>query len=81
MERATPKTDFAQFTVTPRDVGSQAIRPGHMAELEQERQVLLLAAKLTLKRIRAGKVSEMDACGLEAAIRIAEGGEFIRRAA
>jgi hypothetical protein len=52
----TPVTDSARFVITARDVGSDAIRPGIAAQLEQERAVLLLAAKLVLGRIRAGQV-------------------------
>lgn len=81
MDRATPKTDFAAFTITPKDVGSQAVRPGHMAELEEERQVLLLAAKMAYRAMKSGVVTEADTLRLFAAIRIAEGGEFLREAA
>ena len=52
----TPATDAAKFIVTERDVGTEAVRVGHMAELEEQRQVLLLAAKLILGRIRAGQI-------------------------
>ena len=54
--RSTPATDAAKFTITQRDIGSEAVRPGHMAELEEQRQVLLLAAKLVLGRIRVAKI-------------------------
>lgn len=49
----TPQTAAATFTITPRDVGSEAVRPGHMADLEERHQVLLLSAKLALRRIQA----------------------------
>lgn len=53
---ATPKTDAATFTITARDVGSKAVRPGHMAELEEERKVLLLTAITVLNRIRGSNI-------------------------
>lgn len=52
----TPLTDGARFTVTAKDVGSEAVRPGLMAELETERAVLLSAAKIALAHIRKGDV-------------------------
>lgn len=54
---ATPKTEEATFTITARDVGSAAVRPGHMAELEAEHRVLLAACKAVLHRIRSGGVA------------------------
>lgn len=52
----TPNTVSATFEITARDVGSLAVRPGNMAELEQERDALLLACKLALSRIRTANV-------------------------
>lgn len=70
----TPLTDSARFTVTKLDVGSEAVRPGLMAEIEQERQMLLLAAKLVLGHVRAGgiPIGAAHELALENAIRIAE---------
>jgi hypothetical protein len=51
---ATPKTQAATFTITPRDVGSEAVRPGHMADVELQRRALLLACKAVQGRIKAG---------------------------
>lgn len=53
----TPKTVSATFEITPLDVGSRAVRPGHMAELEQERDALLLVCKLALRRLQSQNVS------------------------
>jgi hypothetical protein len=54
---ATPKTKEATFTITALDVGTPAVRPGHMAELEAENQVLVAACKAILHRLRAGGIS------------------------
>jgi hypothetical protein len=53
----TPKTAEATFTITAVDVGSEAVRPGHMAELEVENRVLLEACKAVLHRIRSGGIA------------------------
>lgn len=50
---ATPLTDAARFTITKVDVGSEAVRAGIAAQIEQDRLVLLGAAKLALRRLRA----------------------------
>lgn len=70
----TRVTDAATFTITALDVGSQAVRPGCMAELEQERELLLQAAKLTLSRIRSGRnpIGATYEFVLDAAIRMVE---------
>lgn len=48
----TPRTDSARFRITSLDVGSEAVRLGHMAELEHEHYVLITAAKLALHRLQ-----------------------------
>ena len=73
MQVGTPKTEAAKFTITAMDIGTQAVRPGHMAELEEERLALLLACKATLTRIRSGVgISAMHEFMLEAAVKVAE---------
>ena len=70
----TPKTDEVRFLITVRDVGTEAVRPGHMAEMEEQRKVLLIAAKLALLRAQRGKY-ELDGLtqfALEAAVKMAE---------
>ena len=70
----TPKTDEVRFLITARDVNTEAVRPGHMAEMEEQRQVLLVAAKLVLQRAEAGKTT-LDAISqfaLESAVKMAE---------
>lgn len=69
-----PKTDAVKFLITPRDVGSEAVRPGHMAELEERYQVLLLSAKLTLNRLRqsGARVGAETEYALAMAIKMAE---------
>lgn len=70
----TPKTAAVKFTVTEKDVGTEAVRAGNMAELEEECHMLLVAAKLALQRNRT-KQSKLDAISesaLETAVRIAE---------
>jgi hypothetical protein len=71
----TPATDAARFTITSRDVGTEAVRAGNMAELEESRMVLLLAAKLALGRIRAGNIAigAPFEYALDRAIKMAEG--------
>lgn len=66
----TPRTAEATFVISSLDVGSQAVRPGCMADLEQEREVLLLAAKLVLERIRrGGALDSICEYALDAAIK------------
>lgn len=57
LARETPQTEAATFVITPKDVGSKAVRPGVMAELEQERRVLLLACRTVLNRIQGSKIA------------------------
>lgn len=54
---ATPKTEEATFTITALDVGSPAVRPGHMADLEAENRVLLAACRTVLHRIRSSGIA------------------------
>ena len=71
---STPITDGARFTITPLDVGSEAVRPGMMADVEAHRQALFVAAKIVLQRHNAGQ-STLDAVSqhaLDTAVRIAE---------
>ena len=70
----TPITAGATFTITPLDVGSDAVRPGCMADLEQQHALLLIAGRAVLKRIQARKI-EVGAVfeyALERAIQICE---------
>jgi hypothetical protein len=70
----TPTTDAVKFTVTPKDVGSQAVRAGHMAELEERCHTLIVAAKLVLQRSENGK-ARLDAVSehaLSLALQIAQ---------
>ena len=53
----TPKTDELKFVITPKDVGSEAVRAGHMAEMEEQREVLMVAAKLVMQRAAAGNAT------------------------
>jgi hypothetical protein len=71
---ATPLTDAARFTITKLDVGSEAVRPGLAAELEQERRMLLMAARLVLSRLRAARIDigSPYEFALEQAIKLAE---------
>ena len=69
----TPLTQSVQFKITPKDVGSQAVRAGHMAELEERCHTLLVAAKLVQQRAQTGNTT-LDAISehaLEAAVQIA----------
>ena len=70
----TPRTAEATFTITPLDVGTKAVRPGHMADMEQQRDVLLIAAKLALKQIQGSgiRIGGQFEFALAAAIQIAE---------
>lgn len=51
-----PITDAARFVVTPLDVGSDAVRPGCMANIERDRQALLIASRMVLNRLRDGNI-------------------------
>lgn len=69
-----PRTNAAKFSITESDVGSEAVRPGHMADVEEERHTLLVAAKLVLLRHKTGK-AKLDAISevaLDAAVKVAE---------
>ena len=70
----TPITDSATFVITLLDVGSRAVRPGVMGDIELERAALLIAAKAVLRHIREGKVAigAVQEMALETAVRIAE---------
>lgn len=72
----TPIANSATFIVSNLDVGSAAVRAGVAVQLEQERQLLLSAAKLVLGRIRAGQIQigEAYVTALATAIRVAEVG-------
>lgn len=66
---ATPKTQEATFTITARDVGTDAVRPGNMAQLEEERRAPLLACKAVLGRMReGGSLSAVHEFMLECAV-------------
>lgn len=66
-------TEASTFTITEVDVGTLAVRPGCMAEVEQERLLLLSAAKLILATLRAKKpIGASYEFILEAAVRAAE---------
>lgn len=66
-------TDSSTFTITEMDVGTLAVRPGCMAEVEQERFLLLAAAKLIVATLKAGKpLGASYQFILEAAVRAAE---------
>ena len=71
----TPITDRARFRITDLDVGTEAVRPGAMAEVESGQRVLLAIAKLTLKRIREtnSRIGAAHEYALECAIRVVEG--------
>jgi hypothetical protein len=69
----TPITESSTFAITQKDVGTLAVRPGCMAEVEQERLLLLNAAKLILATLKAGKPAGPSyQFILEAAVRAAE---------
>jgi hypothetical protein len=66
-------TESSTFTITAADIGTLAVRPGCMAEVEQERLLLLNAAKLIVATLKAGKpVGPSYQFILEAAVRAAE---------
>ena len=52
---STPITEGARFRITDLDVGTEAVRPGCMAVLEDHRKVLLTAATVALHRIKSSK--------------------------
>lgn len=70
----TPKTDEVRFLITFRDVNTEAVRPGHMAEMEEQRKVLLVAAKVVLQRAATWKTTldSISEFALESAVKIAE---------
>lgn len=69
----TSITEASTFAITAADVGTLAVRPGCMAEVEQERHLLLVASKLILATLKAGKqLGSTYEFILEAAIRAAE---------
>ncbi len=72
--RTTTLTEGAKFTITALDVGTDAVRPGMMADLEAQRQALLVAAKLVLMRHNAGQSSldYVSQHALDVAVKIAE---------
>lgn len=74
MDNLTPLTAAATFRITGLDVGTEAVRPGCMAEVEEGRHVLLSAAKIVLRRLREGHISIGAAheAALENAIRVVE---------
>ena len=67
-------TERSTFTITALDVGSPAVRPGCMADLEAQHQLLLVAAKGVLNRIQAGNfhVGAVFEYALEQAIKTSE---------
>lgn len=73
----TPRTTAATFRITELDVGTEAVRPGSMAVIEEERRMLLLAVKLALNRIRACNIciGAAQEYALETAIKTAEAGQ------
>lgn len=67
----SPDTEAATFTITAADVGTRAVRPGCMADLEQQRDVLLIAARVALKRVCDDNGDQVTALMLRAAIALA----------
>ena len=51
------KTQESTFVITPKDVGTEAVRPGCMADLERRNAALIAAAKLLLNRVRESNIS------------------------
>lgn len=70
---STPRTDAAKFEITKLDVGSAAVRPGQMADLEERLKAILVAAHLIRARLIAvgGLTPEHDLI-LKAAISVGE---------
>lgn len=74
-QKSTARTEDSTFTITALDVGTQAVRRGCMAVVEEERNVLLAAAKVALHRLQSRKPADMDGVAefaLEAAVKMAE---------
>jgi len=69
-------TDSSTFLITALDVGSPAVRPGVAAQLEQERAVLLIAARAILAAAKVGAVQlpPRHFAVLETAVKVAEAG-------
>lgn len=69
-------TDASTFLITALDVGTPAVRPGVAAQLEQERTVLLIAAKAILAAAKTGAVQlgARHLAVLDTAVRVAEAG-------
>lgn len=69
-------TDSSTFLITALDVGTPAVRPGVAAQLEQERTVLLIAAKAVLAAAKVGAVElgPRHFAVLDTAVRVAEAG-------
>lgn len=61
-------TEGATFTVTEKDLGTQAVRPGCMAELEDQRDVLLAASRMALARLETSEGDALAVIALRAAI-------------
>ena len=61
-------TEASKFTITASDVGTEAVRPGCMEDLEQQRNVLLAAARMALKRIEDGGGDAVATVALRAAV-------------
>lgn len=67
-------TERSTFVITASDVGTLAVRHGVAEQLEQERQALLIAGRLVLKRIREHDINIGAAYEaiLESAVRMTE---------
>lgn len=61
-------TEASKFTITAKDVGTEAVRPGCMADLEQQRNLLLAAAKMARKRLQDGGGDALALTALNTAI-------------
>lgn len=68
----TPIANGATFIVSELDVGSAAVRAGIAVQLEQERNILLAAAKLVVAN---AKVIGFEYEALRTAIKVAEVGQ------
>jgi hypothetical protein len=70
---ATPLTDAARFTITKLDVGSEAVRPGLAADLEQRADAAARSAARP-EPLRAGqnRHRRLHEFALEQAIKLAE---------
>lgn len=72
---ATPLTDAGKFTITRLDVGTEAVRAGVVAEIEGDREVLIAAVKLALRRIEGRFDDALTVTALQGAIRVVEAGK------